>query len=88
MSKKAEELARRITGLSPEGYNEGSPIRIDTQRRLALCIALIDAALCEEREQFGHAVAKALRENHAFDSDEAIAVLNEAENILLEWRTP
>jgi len=51
-------------------------------------VALIDAALCEEREQFGHAVAKALRENHAFDSDEAIAVLNEAENILLEWRTP
>jgi hypothetical protein len=51
MSKRAEELARTLTGLCPEAYECESRIRVETEERLKKAITLIDAELRKEREQ-------------------------------------
>jgi hypothetical protein len=51
MSKKAEELAVEITGLSPKSYDVGSKIRAEAQTRLDRVTTRIDDFARKERER-------------------------------------
>ena len=48
----------------------------------AWAAALIQSTFERWKEQYGSAIASVLRKDHAFDNDEAVAVLNEASAIL------
>ena len=62
MSKKAEELAVEITGLSPKSYDVGSKIRAEAQTRLDRVTTRIDDFARKERELTAQRVRK-LAEN-------------------------